>query len=300
MSKFLLILVALLLFTSCTKVDENGFYLEGKLKNHHKETKLKYDRYGYDVNGFDEKGFNIDSINKVTNTEFDENGFDRNGFDKNGFDKYGLDEYGFNNIGYNKKGFDKSGFDKNGFNSKGFNKNGIHKVTKTKYDEYDRDCNGKKFVSAFEKKTFVDQFGDKTNKKYLIQEIRGYFSNSATDFSTSYLDLIITKGYNIRFDICEYNSGSKAHFSDYHVYRLYVKDENNKYHYFDMHPGSLKGMLSMSKDEDLIKLLKQSYSLKIIIREYYDRVDWLRGDSPSAEYEYKIDCTGFTRSLSFL
>ena len=300
MRNLLLFLIVIFLLFGCTKVDENGFYLEGEFKNLHKITKSEYDVAGYNIKGFDEKGFNSALLHNVTNTKYDENGFDYLGFDKNGYNANGFDEYGFNEEGYNNNGFDKNGYDKNGYNRKDFNKNGIHKVTKTKYDKNDYDCNGNKFVSAFDKRYFSDQFGDKTNTKYLRQEISGLFSNSATDYSNSYLTLIITKGNIVRFDIYEYNSGSKAHFSDYHVYRLYVKDESDKYHHFGMYPGSLKGMLSIREDDKFIKLLKKSYSLKILIREYNDETDWLRNDSPSATYDFIIDCTGFSRSLSFL
>jgi len=297
MRSILLFLIVIFLVFGCTKVDENGFYLEGKLKHHHKETKLKYDRYGYDVNGFNDKGFNAASIHNVTNTKFDEKGFDEKGFDKNGFDKNGLDEYGFNNEGYNKKGFDERGFDKSGFNAKGFNRNGIHKITKTKYDENDYDCNGKKFVSAFEKKKFVDNFGDPTEDKYIVQRIDGVFSNSATDNSPAYISLIYTGGNCLRFDMYNYNRGSKAHFSSYEYYKYRLKDDSGNILDGKMYINTyLKGCLELCSSE-AIEMVKRAQFIKVYIYEVDEDRTWEKLDT---NYSFKINCAGFCRSIAYL
>lgn len=75
------------LLASCmNKVDERGFYLDGKHAGLNKITKNIYDKEGYDI-----KGYN-----------------------KYGFDRSGYDKMGFNSLGYDKNGINRRGYDENG------------------------------------------------------------------------------------------------------------------------------------------------------------------------------------------
>lgn len=87
MKKILISLFLLVFLTSCMdKVDERGFYIEGK---------------------------NI-GINKMTKSIYDNEGYDINGYNKYGFDKTGYDKKGYNSLGFDKNGINKKGYDKDG------------------------------------------------------------------------------------------------------------------------------------------------------------------------------------------
>lgn len=289
--------MVLFIIFGCTKVDENGFYVEGKYKNLHKITKKKFDEEGYDIEGFNKNGFNRQFINKLTNTKFDKNGYNHLGFDKNGYDKYGYDDYGYDKNGFNREGYDKNGFDKDGYNKRGFNRNKIHKVTKTKYDENDYDYYGKKFESAFEKKYFVDDFGDPTDQKYILQTIDGSFSNSATDNSPAYIKLIYSGGNKLRFDMHEYNPGSKAHYSSYERYKIRLKSDSGKTLDDELSiETSLKGCL-MLYNSKAVEMVKKSNNIKVYIYEVDDDYPWQQLDT---KYSFTIDCTGFIDGISYL
>ena len=87
MKKILVSFFMAFLLASCMdKVDERGFYLEGKHTGLNKITKNIYDKEGYDI-----KGYN-----------------------KYGFDRSGYDKKGFNSLGYDKNGIHRRGYDENG------------------------------------------------------------------------------------------------------------------------------------------------------------------------------------------
>lgn len=97
MKKFLISFVLLIFLTSCgDKVNERGFYIEGKNIRLNKATGSFYDANGYDIDGYNKYGF-------------DENGWDRKGYNSLGFDKNGINRRGYDEKGnyHNKYRFDK-------------------------------------------------------------------------------------------------------------------------------------------------------------------------------------------------
>ena len=88
MKKILISFFMAFLLTSCMdKVDERGFYLEGKHIGLNKITKTIYDKEGYDIEGYNKYGFD--------RTGYDKQGFNSLGFDKNGINRRGFDETEF-------------------------------------------------------------------------------------------------------------------------------------------------------------------------------------------------------------
>ena len=280
----------MLIFVGCEK-NENGFYTKGPWTGKHSKTftqwsdteinyftGTKLDSLGFNQGGFDQKGYNKD-------------GFDKNGFDKNGFNISGLNKNGYDKNGFNTSGLDKNGYDKEGYTKKGFNKRGIHKVTKTRYDEYGYNFYGKK--NAFEKSHFVDNYGDPTGDKYIVQRIDGKFSNSATDNSPAYFHLIYTGSNDLRFDIYEYNRDKKAHFSSYQNFKCHFKDEKgDKFSDYMKASTSLKGCLRLDNKRSInaINMIKKANKIKVYIYE----------TDGSTKYNFTIDCTGFIDGINYL
>jgi len=275
MNKLLLIVVVLLIFLGCTKVDENGFYLEGKYKNLHKITKKKYDEEGYDIESFNKKRFNRQFLNKFTNTEYDKIGYDHLGYDKNGFDK---------------NGFDKNGFDKNGSNIRGFNHQGIHNVTQTKYDQNFKDNNGNKLTTNFIVGNYVDKWGEKSGEKYIEQsDIKGYYSDDRTNRNTAYLNIIINKnGITIEPSKSEYSlARTKTRPT------LYVKtDLEQKFEYQmtgDTFMWQKEGTAEVHESKDLLKVLTNCKHVRM-------RIDIEDGTI----YIFEFDITGLKELVSVI
>lgn len=290
----IVIVIIMLIFVGCEK-NENGFYTKGPWTGKHSKTftqwsdteinyftGTKLDSLGFNQGGFDQKGYNKD-------------GFDKYGFDKSGFNISGLNKNGYDKNGFNTSGLDKNGYDKEGYTKKGFNKRGIHKVTKTRYDEYGYNFYGKK--NAFEKSHFVDNFGDPTGDKYIVQRIDGNFSNSATDNSPAYFHLIYTGNNDLRFDIYEYNLRNKAHYSSYEMYRYCLKDDKgNELRGIMSISTYLKGSLSIFS-YDAVEMIKKANKIKVYIFEVDGDKWWNRRDT---NYSFTIDCTGFIDGINYL
>ncbi len=289
-----LLLILLLFIISCEK-NENGFYTNGPFSGKHNKTLSQWSDTGinyytntiFDSLGFDQNGFDKNGYNNV--------GFDKSGYDKNGFNSYGFNKKGFDKNGFNSSGYDKDGFNKDGYNIKGFNRRGIHKITKSRFDQYGYNVKGKK--NAFEKKYFVDNFGDPTDKKYIIQSIDGIFSNSATDNSPAFVELIYTGGNKLRFDMHEYNQRNKAHYSSYERYKIRLKSDSGKTLDDELSiETSLKGCLILY-NKKAVEMIKKANDIKVYIYEVDDDYPWKKLDT---NYSFIIDCTGFIDSKSYL
>ena len=97
MKKILTLFLLVILLTSCgDKVDDKGFYIEGKNIRMNKITKSFYDEEGYDIDGYNKYGFNRNG--------YDKQGYNSLGYDKNGINRRGFDE---NGVYHNKYRFDK-------------------------------------------------------------------------------------------------------------------------------------------------------------------------------------------------
>lgn len=172
--------------------------------------------------------------------------------------------------------------------------------------------------NPFKKKHFVNDFGEQTNDKYIVQYIDGIFSNSATDNSPAYLSLIyagnsskdtsnnMIERYNgnrthtsypydsvspsIRFDIREYTFTNKAHFSSYDSYWYRLKDDAGNVLTGSIdEDSSSKGTLQIHSDK-LFQMMKRAKEIKILI---------YKSDSDT-KYYFTINCNGFIDRLQYL
>lgn len=126
MKKIILSLLLVLILGCTDKTDTKGFYIEGKNRGIHKETKTKYDKEGYDKYGYSTDGYDKYGYNYI--------GFNKDGYNTEGYDKDGYNYKGFNKDGYNAEGYDKDGFNKGGFTRYGFNKK--NEFEKNKFYKY--------------------------------------------------------------------------------------------------------------------------------------------------------------------
>lgn len=280
MKTYFFLLVSFVILFGCSKVDERGFYVEGKNKNIHKITKTEYDDNGYNVSGFNEDGFNRVGIHRKTNTKYNEEGFDLSGY---------------NELGYDKEGYDANGYDKKGFDHHGFNQKRIHKNTESKYDEELRDYEGNKLLTDFTIGNYVDEWEEKTGKQYIYQiGIQGSFSNNATYNSDAFLILIIDD-YGFRFKISTYSLGNIAHIGDDAHLKIYT-DKKEKYYFNPLYGDSIeRGTVSLYNSEKnnnavnkLMKILTDCQNVKIIIEGDLN----INYGSYESEYKFQINTTG--------
>lgn len=121
--------------------------------------------------------------------------------------------------------------------------------------------------------SYVDDFGDKTNDKFMVNSVEGTFSNSATNNSFLYARVFID-GFpepEIHFRLSEYNRNSPV--TGYMTYgqsfsgRVRDEDGNTSSFRLTLSKGSV-GLLPGKRDQDkLLALLKSQQKLRFIIRE---------------------------------
>ena len=149
MKKIILSLLLVLILGCTDKTDTKGFYIEGKNRGIHKETKTKYDKDGYNYKGFNKDGYNAEGYDEEG---FDLQGYDEEGFDLQGYDKDGYNYKGFNKDGYNAEGYDEEGFDLQGYDKDGFNKGGFTRYGFNKKNEFEKN---KFYKYKFEESKFI-------------------------------------------------------------------------------------------------------------------------------------------------
>ena len=140
-------------------------------------------------------------------------------------------------------------------------------------------------IINFSIREFVDNFGDRTDKKYIHAKFDGSFSNSATRNSNAYLYCIISNSPYIY--IREYReTSSNASFIGY--IRINIRDSNGNDHYKrferkDIHNGNI------FLDDWIIPIFKTEGNIRIRISEEY-----------GSEYSFDINTDGFNEIFSSL
>lgn len=144
--------------------------------------------------------------------------------------------------------------------------------------------------------TFVDDFGDKTGKKFIETKTEGLFSNSATSGSPLYVKIILEKAAAGIF-LYEYSADNpavkfigtgtiKLKNSIGETLTLTSTSEWNQRGGIALHNDSYEGY-PVAKLREFIK--KSAGEIKVVIKDEYSSI-----------YSFSIDVTGFTEEYEKL
>ena len=151
---------------------------------------------------------------------------------------------------------------------------------------------------------YVDEFGDPTNKGYIINKlyIKGYFSNSATTNADLNVRFLIGEDY-VSIKLYEYagNHPIKGNADIYNIYMKYngknLYDERKRHNVYRSH---LRG--------DRLKLSQENRYFRQYFKIFLDTLKnggkfqfYIEDYPPSSEYNFTIeDATGFENAYNHL
>ena len=149
-------------------------------------------------------------------------------------------------------------------------------------------------------KYFVDEFGDKTDNKYIIiSDWDGSFSNSATQGSLLYVRMLIDSRYidEPYFKLYEYGGENplKGYYSDGHKYTCSIKNSQG-----------VKSSIHLLLADDTNFLDIQTYNkLKSIFLEWVEKEEQVKfacfnQERKIEKYLFKLDFTGYNEAVSTL
>tara|TARA_B100002003_G_scaffold136455_1_gene126124 strand:- start:518 stop:1066 length:549 start_codon:yes stop_codon:yes gene_type:complete len=149
-------------------------------------------------------------------------------------------------------------------------------------------------------KYFVDEFGDKTDNKYIIISDRdGSFSNSATQGSLLYVRMLIDSRYidEPYFKLYEYGGGNplKGYYSDGHRYTCSVKNSQ----------GVKSSIYLFLADDTNFLDIQTNNKLKSIFLEWVEKEGQVKfacfnQERKIEKYLFKLDFTGYNEAMSAL
>jgi hypothetical protein len=136
---------------------------------------------------------------------------------------------------------------------------------------------------------FVDEFGDKTAKKFIKFETKGIFSNSATQDSPCGVKILVSNIGNVGIFLYEYDSNPPAYFiGDGRV--LIKNSKGDLFEECSISKWSQGGGISLGINYDFLLFLKISVGeVKVAIYDEY-----------SSQYHFTINANGFARALTTL
>ena len=139
---------------------------------------------------------------------------------------------------------------------------------------------------AWQKKFYVDSFGDPTEKPYItnIGRIKGVFSNSATNGSELGVYFIIDSMDDIQFKLFEYNGNNPVKSYSTTKYDISVKDKNGNIHKLYGSNSSDRIRLVGYYATTLHGLLSKNDLLKFHVVESDNRI---------TTYDFEVDCRGY-------
>ena len=147
-------------------------------------------------------------------------------------------------------------------------------------------------------KYFVDEFGDKTDSKYIIISDRdGSFSNSATQGSLLYVRMLIDSRYIDRpyFKLYEYGRENplKGYYSDGHRYTCTVKNSQG-----------VKSSIYLFLADDTnfldIQTNNKSIFLEWVEKEEQVKFACFNQEREIEKYLFKLNFTGYNEAVSAL
>ena len=147
---------------------------------------------------------------------------------------------------------------------------------------------------------YVDEFGDKTDKKYIIiNDIDGSFSNSATQGSLLKVRMLIDSRYidEPYFQLYEYggNNPLKGYYSDGHSYTCSIKNSQG-----------VKSSIYLFLADDMNFLdIQTNKKLKLIFFEWIEKEERVKfscfNDERNIEkYLFRLDFIGYNEAISAL
>lgn len=142
-----------------------------------------------------------------------------------------------------------------------------------------------KIESKWEKKYYVDEFGDETSSSYYVATFDGTFSNSATTNSELTAIVFLDSISNLTsFRLIEYG-WSKATFLSSETITLKTKDASGNVEEYSLYSSSSSGDI-FSMDYQLYRSIKDNESLSCVITTSS------KYQSVRDTYQFKIENTG--------
>lgn len=116
--------------------------------------------------------------------------------------------------------------------------------------------------SAWEVNNYVDEFGDKTNDKYIIYSTQGTFSNTATSNSKVFVDTYFSLDNGVRVNLHEYRLDSSPE-----KINGIIKIKNNKNEIFTSKISPLKkGGFFIENTVDFLKFfMRNEGEFKVVV-----------------------------------
>jgi len=258
--RIIMLLLTFYILIGCSKVNDDGFYVEGKNKDLHKNTKTLYDENGFNIEGYNRNGFNLDKIHFFTKTKYNQSGYDNEGFDISGYDK------------------------------RGFNHKHIHKSTKTKYDENLKDYKGIELSTDFKIGYYTDKWGDRTGKQYIQQSnIKGWYNDDYKHRSDAKLTIRIHEyGFVFRLSKSEYSKSRTGSFPT-----LSIRTDKNKKYEFGLWGDDQAGdWLNLPKGDAILDYKGGDAKGLLIVLTEGNKVEMIFEIKDNTMYHFELDTVG--------
>lgn len=137
--------------------------------------------------------------------------------------------------------------------------------------------------------TFVDEFGDRTNEKYVGGEFPGKMYNTATDGSRAKLEIFIKKNGKSFIRIYEYNSTPVSGYSSGTEYSFKFRGDNGIEKSFSWKWYDNNEVVFGPKNTSAMRdLFTKCNSVKVRITNI---------DTPTTRYAFTIDCYKFSEVI---
>lgn len=139
---------------------------------------------------------------------------------------------------------------------------------------------------------YTDDFGEITNKKYIILNGRGVFSNSATINSDLIVDLLIDKS-SFAFELFEYGSYPVNYDDEYFITE--IKDSEGIIHKLYLYHTSSSRISNYNENDynEMVDILKKGGNIKVLMKYKLYRYS-------SIKYRFNLNVDGFENAIKLL